>query len=216
MSDLDLTAMRLAYRLGELTESAVSATWFAQFTGWFDTASAEPAIVEPNAFQLATADAAGLPSVRTVLAKSVTERGLVFYTHYASPKGRDLAATRYAAAVFAWLPLQRQVRLSGPTRAVSREETEAYFAARPRGSQIGAWASDQSSVVSGRGDLDAAVAGMQERFAGTDPIPPPPDWGGYLLEPEQVEFWQGRDNRMHDRIRFRRNDGDWAIERLAP
>ena len=214
--ELDLTAMRLAYRLGELTEVELAPTWIAQFTRWFEATRAEPDVVEPNAIQLATTAPDGRPSVRTVLAKSVTERGLVFYTHYDSPKGRALDVHPYSAAVFAWLALQRQVRLCGPTRPVPRAETETYFAERPRGSQVGAWASAQSAVVSGRAELDAAVEEIERRFAGVGSLPPPPNWGGYLLEPDQVEFWQGRDNRMHDRIRFRREAREWVIERLAP
>ncbi|MCW2527098.1 MAG: pdxH [Pseudonocardiales bacterium] len=211
--------MRLAYRLGELTESEIAPTWFDQFGRWFAAALGEPAVIEANAIQLATVDAAGRPSVRTVLAKGVTDRGLVFYTHYDSPKGRDLQDRPYASAIFAWLPMQRQVRLSGNCRKVSRDETEAYFTSRPRGSQVGAWASHQSEVVAGRAELDSAVAEVERRFAGADTLPPPPNWGGYLLEPEAVEFWQGRDNRMHDRIRYARADStaeNWVTERLAP
>ena len=208
--------MRLSYRLGELIEAELEPTWFDQFRGWFAAAVDDPAIVEANAVQLATADAEGRPSVRTVLAKTVTEAGLVFYTGYDSAKGHDLAARPYASAVFAWLPQQRQVRLTGAIQPVSRAETEAYFAQRPRGSQLGAWASPQSEVVSGRDELDRSVAVVSARFEADAVIPPPPHWGGYLLEPDEVEFWQGRDNRMHDRIRFRRSGVDWVVERLAP
>jgi pyridoxamine 5'-phosphate oxidase len=208
--------MRLTYRLGELTEAEVAPTWFEQFSGWFEAAVNEPAVVEPNAIQLATADAQGRPSVRTVLAKGVTVGGLVFYTHYDSPKGRDLQDRPYASAIFAWLAVQRQVRLSGNCRKVSRAETETYFASRPRGSQVGAWASHQSEVVAGRAELDAAVAEIERRFDGAETLPPPPNWGGYLLQPDAVEFWQGRDNRMHDRIRYTRAGENWVTARLAP
>jgi pyridoxamine 5'-phosphate oxidase len=171
--------------------------------------------VEPNAVQLATADAEGRPSVRTVLVKSFDQRGVVFYTNYRSAKARDLAARPYASAVFVWLPLERQVRLSGPVAPLSRAETEAYFAARPRGSQLGAWASPQSEVVASRAALDAAYTEVERRFAGED-VPAPPHWGGYRLTPDAVEFWQGRPDRLHDRLRFRRAQAGWTVERLAP
>lgn len=217
ISAIDLSALRRNYDLGSLDEQELAPTWFEQFSGWFAAARADAAIVEPNAIQLATADAAARTSVRTVLAKSVGEAGLVFYTGYDSTKGRDLAQVPWAAAVFAWLPQQRQVRFAGPTVAVERAETERYFAQRPRGSQIGAWASPQSQVVSGRAELDRAVADVEARFEGHDQVPPPPRWGGFRLEPAEVEFWQGRADRMHDRVRFRRDDaGDWVRERLAP
>ena len=149
----------------------------------------------------------------------MSARGVVFYSNYDSPKGTELARTHWAAVVFAWLAQQRQVRISGPTAPVDRAETEQYFAQRPRGSQLGAWASAQSSVVAGRAELDAAEAEMARRFGDDGPIPPPPNWGGYLLQPLAVEFWQGRTNRMHDRLRFRRDDvtsSQWQLDRLAP
>ena len=226
---LDLGALRQTYDAGRLDEDTVAPTWFEQFTRWFADAQHDPAIVEANAMQLATADARGRAAVRTVLAKGVSDHGVVFYTNYDSPKGLDLSATGWAAVVFVWLPHQRQVRLSGPTVPVGRDVTERYFAQRPRGSQLGAWASVQSSVVSGREELDASEAEVAARFAGVDDIPPPPRWGGYLLQPLEVEFWQGRANRMHDRLRFRHSSpdahpgppdtnraGDWQLERLAP
>lgn len=216
---LDLSGLRRSYEADHLDEQTVAATWLEQFTRWFATAQDDEAITEPNAMQLATADRHGHASVRTVLAKAVSGRGVVFYSSYGSPKGTDLAQTNWAAAVFAWLAQQRQVRLSGPTGPVDRADTERYFAQRPRGSQLGAWASTQSTVVAGRAELDAAEAEMARRFAGVDSIPPPPDWGGYLLQPLTVEFWQGRTNRLHDRLRFRREDvtsADWRLERLAP
>lgn len=216
---LDLSALRRSYEADSLDERTVAGTWLEQFTRWFSAAQEDAAIIEPNAMQLATADPDGHASVRTVLAKSVSARGVVFYTNYHSPKGTDLARTRWAAVVFAWLAQQRQVRISGPTAPVDRAETERYFAQRPRGSQIGAWASDQSSVVAGRAELDAAVAVIAQRFGDEGPIPPPPGWGGFLLRPLTVEFWQGRTNRMHDRLRFQRenvDDSRWQLDRLAP
>lgn len=212
----DPAALRADYTRGNLDEADVADAWYPQLRLWFDTAAADPTVLEANAVQLATADAAGRPAVRTVLAKGLDERGIVFYTNYDSAKGRDLAANPQASAVFLWLAHQRQARLTGAVRKIGRDETEAYFASRPRESQIGAWASPQSEVVESRDALDAMAAEVAARF-GDDPIPAPPHWGGYLLEPDEVEFWQGRQGRMHDRIRYRRtDDGAWIRERLAP
>jgi pyridoxamine 5'-phosphate oxidase len=211
----DPAELRATYRRGRLEEADLAGTWLAQLRSWFDQAAADPAVVEPNAMQLATADAAGRPSVRTVLAKRLDARGVVFYTNYASAKAADLAVNPRASSVFAWLAHQRQVRLSGTAAKVSREETEAYFATRPRDSQLGAWASPQSEVVESRAALDLLAAQVADRF-GDGPIPAPPNWGGYLLTPDEVEFWQGREGRLHDRIRYRRGGDSWVIERLAP
>jgi pyridoxamine 5'-phosphate oxidase len=211
----DPAGLRANYTRGHLDEADLADSWIAQLRLWFDAAAADPAIVEPNAIQLATADADGRPAVRTVLAKAIDERGIVFYTNYESAKARELAANPRASAVFAWLPQQRQVRLSGAVARTSREETEAYFASRPRESQIGAWASPQSQPVASRDELDRLAAETERRFAGRE-IPAPPHWGGYLLSPDEVEFWQGREGRLHDRIRFRRAGDGWLRERLAP
>jgi pyridoxamine 5'-phosphate oxidase len=211
----DPAALRADYTRGNLDEADVADTWYPQLRLWFDTAAADPRVLEPNAIQLATADPAGHPSVRTVLAKGLDERGVVFYTNYDSAKGRQLAENPRAAIVFVWLAHQRQVRLAGPVSKIGRDETEAYWNTRPRESQIGAWASPQSEVVESRDVLDAMAAEVATRF-GDDPIPVPPHWGGYLLEPEEVEFWQGRAGRLHDRIRYRRAGDGWVRERLAP
>src|SRR3954453_6227704 len=225
----DPAALRADYTRGNLDEADVADAWYPQLRLWFDTAAGDPSVLEPNAVQLATADASGRPSVRTVLAKALDERGLIFYTNYDSAKGRALAANPRASAAFVWLGAQgaggaavvgrapqRQVRLTGAVRKVDRDETEAYFASRPRESQIGAWASPQSEVVESRAALDAMAAEVAARF-GDDPIPAPPHWGGYLVEPDEVEFWQGRQGRMHDRIRYRRGaDEAWVRERLGP
>lgn len=211
----DPAGLRMTYTRGHLLEAELADTWLAQLRSWFHDALADSAVVEPNAMQLATADAEGRPSVRTVLAKGMDERGVVFYTNYRSAKARELAVNPRAAAAFAWLPHQRQVRLSGRVAKVSREETEAYFAQRPRESQIGAWASPQSDVIGSRAALDELAAQVEARFAGTE-IPAPPHWGGYLLSPDDVEFWQGRVGRLHDRLRFRRAGETWVVERLAP
>ncbi len=211
----DPAGTRRGYQRGQLDENVVARTWLDQLRRWFTDATAEPSVVEMTAMQLATVDTAGRPSVRTVLVKGLDERGVVFYTNYESAKARDLDARQSAAAVLVWLPLERQVRLSGPVTRVERAETEAYFAARPRGSQLGAWASPQSTVVPSRAALEDAVREIEERFAGGE-VPAPPNWGGYRLAPDVVEFWQGRADRLHDRIRYRLDGDAWVIERLAP
>jgi pyridoxamine 5'-phosphate oxidase len=205
----------LSYSAGRLTEELLAPTWLEQLQRWYDEAAASPAIDEPNALQLATVSAAGDPDVRTVLARDFNVAGVAFYTNYDSAKGRQLAARPRAAAVFSWLPLQRQVRLRGAVSRVGPEETQAYFAGRPRDSQLGAWASPQSAVLSSRAELEARYAAEQARF-GDSEIPPPPNWGGYRLSVEVAEFWQGRPSRLHDRLRYRADGASWVIERLAP
>ena len=217
----DPAALRRSYSAGELTESALADSWLAQLQAWYAEAAADVRIGEPNAMQVATVDEAGRPDLRTVLARGFDPRGVVFYTNYTSAKGRQLAEHPVAAAVFAWLPLERQVRLRGPVSKVSRAETEAYFAGRPRGSQLATWASPQSEVLASRAQLDELLAEVTARF-GEDEIPAPPHWGGYRIEVTEAEFWQGRPFRLHDRLRFRlvpadgSADARWIVERLAP
>lgn len=211
----DPAGMRQDYARSQLDESTVPATWLLLLQQWFDDAVRELSGVEVNAMQVATVDEDGRPSVRTVLLKAFDERGAVFFTNYESAKAHDLRAHPYAAAVVAWVGLQRQVRVSGPVARIDRAETEAYFATRPRGSQLGAWASPQSSVIASRAALDALEQAVTERFEGQD-IPAPEHWGGYRIEPETVEFWQGRPDRLHDRLRYRREHAHWVLERLAP
>jgi len=215
----DPAGMRRSYLRGRLEDAdspaATPAHWLELFRLWFSDAATDPAIVEANAMQLATASADGRPAVRTVLLKGVDERGFVFYTNLDSAKGRDIADNPRASAVFAWLAHERQVRVSGAVEPVSTEETDAYFATRPRGSQIGAWASPQSAVVSSRAELEQRVAELERRFAEV-PVPRPPRWGGLRITPAEVEFWQGRADRLHDRLRYRRTGTDWVRERLAP
>ena len=207
--------MRRSYAGEELTESSVAATWFEQFRRWF-TEAAE-ALTEPNAMVLATVGRSGRPSARTVLLKAYDEAGLVFYTNATSRKAQELAANPIASLVFPWIPLQRQVRVTGAVAPISRAETAAYFETRPYGSQLGAWASHQSSVLPSRAVLEERYAELERRWPSEVPVPD--FWGGYRLTPDEVEFWQGRPDRLHDRLQFRRTEDDekaWVLERLAP
>ena len=212
-----LADMRVDYRRDELTVADLADTWHAQLTRWLEEATAA-GVVEPNAMVLATADDEGIPSTRTVLCKGVDERGVVFYTNYTSAKSRELRVTRRAAATFPWYLQQRQVSLRGEVERVSPAETAAYWATRPRGSQLGAWASAQSAPVADREALDSWLTAAERRFADSAEIPVPPHWGGWRIVPQRVEFWQGRTNRMHDRLRFELDalDRTWQVRRLAP
>jgi pyridoxamine 5'-phosphate oxidase len=211
----DLSDRRRSYKRGRLDEADVAQGWLPLFRAWYADAERERGVIEANAMQVATVDAAGHPSVRTLLAKQVDEDGVVFYTNYDSAKAHDLAMAPMAALVFAWVPLERQVRISGPVERVDAETSAAYFATRPRGSQIAAWASHQSAELRDRAELVAAVAAVERQFKGRD-VPLPPDWGGYRLVPEVVEFWAGRPDRLHDRLLGRRDDAVWHWRRLAP
>lgn len=215
MTAHDPAQLRRSYERAALDETSIAPTWLEQLKAWYDDAIVLGGSPEPNAMQVATADASGRPSVRTVLCKAMDERGIVFYTNYDSAKGRDLAERPYAAAVFVWLAHERQVRISGPVSRVSRRETAAYFGSRPRGSQLGAWASPQSRVIASRDELKRAEHEAEVRF-GDGEVEAPPYWGGFRIAPESVEFWQGRPDRLHDRLRFRSAEGTWVLERLAP
>lgn len=211
----DPSALRQSYERGALVESDLAATPAEQFARWFEEALAS-GTSEPNAMTLATVSNDGQPSARIVLLKGFDEAGFVFFTHYTSRKGREAEAAGRAALCFWWPPLERQVRIEGTVERVSAAESDAYFAVRPRQSQLGAVASPQSAVVANREALDAAMAEAEERFEGRD-VPRPASWGGYRVVPETVEFWQGRAGRLHDRLRYRRGvSGAWAVERLAP
>lgn len=211
---VDLAALREEYRADRLEEREVAADPLDQLARWIAEAVAA-GLPDATAMTLATAGADGEPSARTVLCKGLEGDGVDFYTNLESRKARELDANPRAAAVFCWTPLQRQVIVRGTVAAIPAEEADAYFASRPRDSQLGAWASPQSRPVAGRGELDAALAAATERFAGA-PVPRPAWWGGFRLSPREVEVWQGRAARLHDRLRYRREDGGWRLERLAP
>jgi len=211
----DIAAMRRDYAASGLSEADLPGDPMAQFERWFEDAR-RAEIFEPNAMTLATVGADGQPSARVVLLKGVDEQGLVFYTNLASRKSRELDANARAALVFWWGPLARQVRFEGAVERVAEAAAERYFASRPRGSQIGAWASAQSSVIASREVLEQAARRHEERFA-EGAVPRPGFWGGFRLLPVRVEFWQGRADRLHDRLRYAREGGGaWRIERLAP
>lgn len=224
---MDLSSLRQDYARGGLDESELAADPFEMFSRWYSDATTA-GVYEPNAMIVATATPAGLPSVRTVLLKGVDERGFVFFTNQASRKGHELAANPHTALLFPWHVLERQVRVEGIAEPLARDEVDAYFHSRPRGSRLGAWASPQSRVVADRAALDAAYAEAAERFEGEAEVPTPQEWGGYRVAPISVEFWQGRTSRLHDRLVYRRvagaesgpgvvGDADqWRTERLAP
>jgi pyridoxamine 5'-phosphate oxidase len=214
MTGLDLAAAREEYARGGLSEAELAADPMEMFERWYVEAR-DAGVREPNAMVVATTDPDGTPSARFVLLKGFSADGFVFSTNLSSRKGRALAADPRIALLFPWHDLERQVRVEGAAAPLPRAEVEAYFASRPRPSQLGAWASHQSSVVAGRDELDAAYAAAQERFADRD-VPVPEEWGGYRVTPASVEFWQGRVGRMHDRLVYRRTAGGWATERLAP
>jgi len=230
--------LRRDYRAGGLDRSDLNADPLQQFQSWFDAATAphsgsrlrkigialyklwhailgrSPADV--NAMTLATVDAAGRPSARTVLLKGADARGFIFFTNYDSRKGRELEGNPDAALVFFWPDLERQVCIAGSVTRISRDESDAYFKSRPKGSRLGAWASNQSTVIADRAALEQQWEEIAARFPGND-VPIPPNWGGFVLSPVRIEFWQGRPSRLHDRFSYtRREDGAWQIDRLSP
>jgi pyridoxamine 5'-phosphate oxidase len=210
----ELAALRREYGDSGLDDADLAPDPMAMFRHWLHDAVVAR-LHEPNAMVVSTVSAEGHPSARTVLLKGVDDRGFVFYSNYDSRKGRELSANPNAALLFPWHDLQRQVRVEGRAEQLQREESATYFASRPRPSQLGAWASPQSSVVPSRDDLEKRYAEVAERFHDVD-VPLPPNWGGYLVRPEVVEFWQGRRGRMHDRLVYRREGEGWGAVRLAP
>ena len=205
---------RIDYGKATLDERSTNPDPLAQFRRWLEEAETA-GVPEPNAMTLATAGTDGAPSARIVLLRGVDHRGFVFFTDYRSRKSRDLGANPRAALVFFWHPVERQVRITGTVARVTLAESAEYFETRPRGSQLGAWGSEQSAVVPSREAIDRAVADAAGRFGNT-PVPCPPHWGGFRVCPEQIEFWQGRPSRLHDRLRYSLAAGDWKIERLSP
>ena len=213
---MNLRDRRIQYETAGLDFDDLDESPIQQWHAWYIEA-AEAELPEPNAMAVGTIDAEGMPDSRIVLVRGFDDDGLTFFGNYNSAKGQQLDANPVASAVFPWIGLHRQVRVRGTVEMLPRHESDAYFASRPRDSQLGAWASPQSEVISGREVLNERHAEFAEKFAGTEVLRPP-HWGGWLIVPDVFEFWQGRPNRLHDRFRYRRDDNtqDWVIERLAP
>lgn len=211
----DIAGIRKEYKMGRLNEGDVVADPIDQFRRWFNEA-VHYGVMEPNAMVLATASADGHPAARVVLLKEIDQRGLCFYTNYESRKGAELSANPHAALLFFWPELQRQVRVEGITERLSAAAADAYFQSRPKGSRLGALASPQSREIAGRDVLDNQLALLEKTYAATDDIPRPAHWGGFRLLPRRFEFWQGRSNRLHDRLVYKNEKDVWRIVRLAP
>jgi pyridoxamine 5'-phosphate oxidase len=211
---INVADLRRDYTQAGLLETDLAPHPIAQFRQWFESAIAAN-LPEPNAMTLATVTPEGKPSARIVLLKGFDERGFVFYTNYNSQKGQELMSSPYAALVFLWLELERQVRIEGQIETIDSQTAEAYFHSRPIGSQLGAWASEQSSVIPDRGILEQRMQEFAAEYQDR-PIPKPPHWGGFRVIPTEIEFWQGRSSRLHDRLRYQLVDGNWHIDRLAP
>lgn len=215
MAKNNVSKLRREYGRAELDESTVHPDPFVQFSAWFEAAS-KANFEEPNAMAIATVDSTGKPSLRMVLLKSYDEHGFVFFTNYNSQKGRDLTQNPRAALLFWWDKMDRQIHVEGEVETISEQESSEYFNSRPRGSQLGAWASNQSAVIAGREVLVNRIEQLSKEYEGRE-IPRPPHWGGYRVKPLVFEFWQGRPNRLHDRLQYRKlTDGSWIIERLSP
>ncbi len=210
-----LKDIRTDYTKGKLNPDEMSSCPAEQLARWVDEAAAE-GVGDPNAFCLSTIQLNGAPTGRIVLARRIDERGVVFYTNKLSSKGEELGMVAKAGATFFWSEMQRQVRLSGEVSHLSDREADEYFNSRPKGSRIGAWASEQSKAMSSREELEKRVAEYEEKFAGGDDVPRPPHWGGYLVSIDEIEFWQGRASRLHDRVKYVKEAGSWRIELLQP
>lgn len=210
-----MAALRAEYARGGLTEDAMAPDPLTMFDRWIEEALAA-GVHEPNALVLSTVSARGRPSARMVLLKGVRPDGFVFFTNLASRKGHELEGNPSCALLFPWHPLERQVRIEGDATVLPRADVEAYFEMRPRRSRVGAWASPQSQVVEGREELDRRYAEVLDRYGESGPVPVPNHWGGYLVQPQMIEFWQGRPGRMHDRLVYRRAGDGWTLQRLAP
>lgn len=211
---MSIAELRKEYRLAALGEQDVDVDPIVQFQRWFHEAQ-EARVVEPNAMTLATCTPDAYPSARMVLLKGVDARGFVFFTDYRSRKGQELTDNPHAALVFWWHELERQVRIVGAVQRITREESVAYFTSRPYGARVGAWVSHQSSIIADRETLDRKVEEMMERFRSGE-VPLPEHWGGFRVVPEEFEFWQGRESRLHDRIAYAREGGRWVRRRLSP
>ena len=215
MNANDIGTSRISYERGALDEASVARDPFAQFKLWLDEAIATEGLIEPNAVSVSSVATDGAPSLRVVLLRGYDERGFVFFTNYESRKGHELDGTGKAAMLFYWGALERQIRIDGSVARISAEESDEYFAKRPRGHRLSAWASKQSSVVPDRAFLEAQMREEDERFKDVE-VPRPPYWGGYRVAPHAFEFWQGRRNRVHDRLAYVRDAQSWKIERLSP
>lgn len=211
----DISTLRKDYQKAALDEKSAASEPIKQFTTWFNEAIAAQ-VPEPNAMNLATVNENGRPASRIVLLKGVENNRFVFYTNYQSRKGKELDQNPACALTFFWPELERQIRIEGIASRIDEKRSEAYFQSRPRGSQIGAWASPQSSVIGDRSLLEERTKQIEEKFKGLDVLPKPNQWGGYEIEPLLIEFWQGRSNRLHDRLLYNNIDGSWTINRLAP
>ncbi|MFD6874919.1 MULTISPECIES: pyridoxamine 5'-phosphate oxidase [unclassified Streptomyces] len=207
--------MRKQYRSEIVREESLADGPMEQFGRWFQQA-ADAHVFEPNAMVVATATPDGRPSTRTVLLKRFDERGFVFFTNYGSRKGVEIAANPYVSLLFPWHPIARQVVVTGTASRIGRDETAAYFRSRPHGSQLGAWASEQSRVIGSREELDRRYAQLAERYPEGEQVPVPPEWGGLRVVPDAVEFWNGHENRLHDRLRYVLDGEKWRVERLCP
>ncbi|WP_412077197.1 pyridoxamine 5'-phosphate oxidase [Streptomyces xanthophaeus] len=216
--DLDPAVMRKQYRSQIVSEESLAEDPMRQFAQWFQQA-ADANLFEPNAMVVSTATADGRPSSRTVLLKQFDERGFVFFTNYDSRKGREIDENPHVALLFPWHPIARQVIVTGTAARIGRDETAAYFRSRPHGSQLGAWASEQSAVIGSRAELDRRYAELADRYPEGEQVPVPPQWGGLRVTPDAVEFWQGHENRLHDRLRYvleAAHPDKWRLERLCP